>query len=71
MEGPKLGDVVAFLRFVALSLECIKVYCTRQLGGYDRITHHERWTIYVQNSSDIAVEWFNLSTSREQEFLCT
>ena len=57
---------MAILWFVALSLECIKVYCTRQLGDYDRITYHELWAMHVQNSNDIAVEWFNPSASREQ-----
>ena len=56
-KGPKLGDVVAVLQFVALSLECIKVCCTRdssEATTRSRIMDCEPRN--VQNSSDIAVE---------------
>jgi len=65
-HGPKLGDVVALLQFVALPLECIKVCCTRdssEATTRSRIVNGELRNVH--NSGGIAVE------SHVQELSCT
>ena len=69
-KSPKLSDVVALLQFVALSLECIKVFCTRDSSEAtirSRIMNCEPRNVH--NGSDTYS--VNPSASRVQELSCT